>query len=99
MLTNTQKINDDIEDFINRRFPIDCNWKSGNCYWFSVILHQRYPESVIYYDVIDGHFCVKIGESYYDWEGAYSPNIPIEWDKFDKYDSLVKARVIRDCVL
>lgn len=91
-------IENEVLDFIKRRFSIDCNWKSGNCYQFSIILHDRFKNSSVFYDVIDGHFCVKIGDNYYDWEGIYSPTVPIEWDKFDEYDSLLKQRIIRDCI-
>ena len=92
-------IQDEVLEFIHRRFPTDYNWKSGNCYFFAVILHEKYKCSTIYYDVIDGHFCVKIGDKYYDWEGVYYPAAPIEWDNFDEYDSLLKQRIIRDCIL
>lgn len=90
---------DNVLDFINRRFKQDCNWKSGNCWYFSVILKDRFPNGKIFYDVIEGHFCVKIDGNYYDWEGIYVPNIPIEWDKFDEYDSLQKKIIIRDCLM
>lgn len=36
-----------IEEFINRRFPNDCNWLSGNCYYFAIILKDRFPEGNI----------------------------------------------------
>ena len=88
----------EVLEFIQRRFPVDCNWKSGNCYWFSVMLHHKFPKSIIYYDVIDGHFCTKIDGVYYDWEGVYTPIFPVEWDKFDEYDSNQKQIIIRDCI-
>lgn len=91
-------IQDEVLKFIHRRFPIDCHWLDGNCYFFSLILHNKYKPSSIYYDVIDGHFCTKIGNNYYDWKGIYFPTVPIEWDKFDEYDSLRKQRIIRDCI-
>ena len=28
-----------VEEFIQRRFPVDCNWTNGNCYYFAVILN------------------------------------------------------------
>lgn len=92
-------IMNEILEFIKRRFSTDCNWTTGNCYYFATILLSRFPEGAIYYDVIDGHFCVKINNEYYDWNGFYIPIAPIEWDKFDEYDSLQKQRIIRDCLL
>lgn len=92
-------IKDEVLEFVQRRFPADCRWKSGNCYFFSIILKERFKNSNIYYDVIDGHFCVKIDDIYYDWEGIYTPTTLIEWDKFDEYDSLQKQIIIRDCLM
>lgn len=89
----------EVIEFIQRRFPSDCNWKTGNCYYFALILKDRFPQGIIYYDVIACHFCVKIDGLYYDWEGVYTPYIPIEWDKFDEYDSIQKQVIIRDCLL
>lgn len=90
---------DEILEFIKRRFPVDCNWITGNCYWFSVILHHKYPSSIIYYDVINGHFMTLIDGKYYDWTGIIEPDgYLVEWDKFDEYDSLLKQRIIRDCI-
>lgn len=89
----------EVQEFIQRRFPTNCNWKSGNCYYFSQILLSRFPEGILCYDVIDGHFCVKIDEVYYDWCGIYIPTAPIEWDKFDEYDNIQKQVVIRDCIM
>lgn len=98
-----KKITDtnEVIDFIQRRFPTDCMWKSGNCYYFALILHNRFPNSRICYDVVDGHFCVKIDDVYYDWEGIYTPDCfdnVIAWEQFDDYDTLRKQRIIRDCL-
>ena len=90
----------DIQEFIQRRFQSDCNWLTGNCYYFSLILKDRFPDGVIYYDVINGHFVFKYLEKYYDWSGEIHPQgYLVEWDKFDKYDSLQKQVIIRDCIM
>ncbi len=89
-----------VLDFIKRRFPVDCNWITGNCYYFSQILLSRFPEGVVYYDVIYGHFIFKYEDRYYDWTGEIdSKGYLVEWDKFDEYDSLQKQVIIRDCIL
>ena len=89
----------EIIEFINRRFPEDSNWLTGNCYYFSLILKDRFPEGSIYYDVINGHFVFKCEDNYYDWTGiAKSNGYLIEWDKFDEYDSNQKQVIIRDCI-
>ena len=90
----------EIQEFIQRRFQSDCNWLSGNCYYFSLILKDRFPDGNIYYDVIDGHFVFKYQERYYDWSGEIHPECYlVEWDKFDEYDSLQKQVIIRDCIM
>ena len=90
----------EIYEFIQRRFQSDCNWLAGNCYYFSLILKDRFPDGIIYYDVIDGHFIFKYQESYYDWSGEIHPDgYLVEWDKFEQYDSLQKQVIIRDCIM
>jgi hypothetical protein len=90
-----------ILEFINRRFKDDCSWVTGNCYYFSIILKDRFPEGTIYYDVINGHFVFWYDGKFYDWTGTVKTKdgYYIAWDVFDKYDSLEKERIIRDCVL
>lgn len=89
----------EVLEFIHRRFPVDCNWLTGNCYHFSVILKDRFPHGSIYYDVINGHFVFKYEDYYYDWSGEVSPKgYLVEWDMFDDYDSNQKRIIIRDCI-
>ena len=91
---------DEILEFIKRRFKIDCNWISGNCYYFSIILKDRFPEGKIFYDVIYGHFVFLYNEKYYDWTGCINPKgYLVDWDNFDKYDCLQKERIIQDCLM
>lgn len=95
---NQKQITKAVEEFIRKRFPVDCNWKSGNCYYFAVMLNARFPEGRIYYDVINGHFALKIGEKFYDFSGETVPDFAIAWDSFQEYDALRYKRVIRDCI-
>ena len=89
----------EILDFIKHRFPTDCKWTTGNCYYFSQILLSRFPTGVIYYDVINGHFVTLVDGKYYDWTGCVKPDVPIKWDEFDKYDNTQKQVIIRDCIM
>lgn len=86
--------------FIKRRFPVDCNWLSGNCYYFAQILMARFPEAKLYYMPVVGHFIVKIGTTYYDWAGIVTigNDVIVEWDCMYEYDENVKRHVIRDCI-
>ena len=90
----------EVLEFIQRRFKKDCNWIDGNCYYFAVILKDRFPEGEILYDVIYGHFVFQYDNKYYDWTGIHNPKgILVDWENFDEYDYLLKKRIIRDCVL
>lgn len=91
---------DKVLEFIQRRFKDDCKWTDGNCYYFAIILKDRFPEGKIYYDTIWGHFIFEYLGQFYDWTGIKNPDTYlVEWDKFDKYDSLQKERIIRDTIL
>ena len=94
-------MSEEVLDFINRRFQTDCDWLTGNCYYFAVILLARFPQGSIYYDIIDGHFVFGYQGLYYDWTGItdYAKDNLVEWNKFDEYDILRKERIIRDCIL
>ncbi len=87
-----------IKEFINRRFPKDCNWKNGNCYFFAVILQSVFGGD-IYYDVINGHFLLQIENNCYDWSGKVDNcGLLVKWNDFEQYDRLQKDRIIRDCL-
>ena len=95
---------DVILDFIKRRFSNDCSWTSGNCYYFALILKDRFDGTILY-DVINGHFVTLIEQYMYDWNGIVDNVYEcckkqyIIWDDFDDYDSYQKERIIQDCVL
>lgn len=93
---------DEVLEFINRRFKKDCNWLNGNCYYFAVILKDRFPEGRIWFDVIWKHFFFEYNGKYYDFSGELvisSEACHILWDEMDAYDRLDKERVIRDCII
>lgn len=90
----------EVLDFIHRRFSIDNNWISGNCYYFAIILKERFPQAIIWYNLIDNHFFVNIDNKFYDWTGEIKINKEdcIEWDKLKDYDELLYKHIIRDCI-
>lgn len=61
---------DIIEDFIKRRFDIDCHWLDGNCYFFAMILTRRFPSLYKVYFPIEGHWMATDDEFFYDFNGA-----------------------------
>lgn len=94
---------DTILSFIKRRFPQDCNWTTGNCYFFAQILHLTFGGD-IYYDPIDGHFLCLIDNNFYDWTGLknYSQeeiNLFYKWNELFSIDPIYYNRIIRDCCL
>ena len=96
-----------ILDFIHRRFKQDCNWKTGNCYYFAVILATRFEldDPVIYYDTVDGHFLCRINNVFYDWSGAvafsdeYVNKYIKKWADLYKEDPIWYSRIVRDVIL
>ena len=95
-------MDDEVLEFIKRRFSTDCNWISGNCYYFAEILKLRFTEAVIFYDIIYGHFFVNIHGQDYDWTGKIQrqpESYCIEWEHMKEYDELLYDGIIRDCII
>ena len=92
-------MDEEIKDFIQRRFNTDSNWLNGNCYYFALILKDRF-NGEIFYDVIYGHFLTKINDNFYDYSGEADlrNRVLIKWDDFEDYDKLQKLRIIKDCI-
>ena len=90
---------DEVLEFINRRFSGDCHWTDGNCYWFAKILCDRFDYLKIGYEAVVGHFIAYGNGKYYDWHGEYFPEYRVyEWDKLKDEDDLWYCRLVRDCV-
>lgn len=92
-----------ILEFIKRRFSNDCNWINGNCYFFAQILASRFQGDIIY-DPIDGHFLFfAYDEELYDWTGRreYSNERKrkmIFWKDYNQKDTLNYSHIWRDCI-
>ena len=85
-----------IEKFISR-FS-DCNWLNGNCYYFAVILKDRFNGEIIY-DPIQGHFLMKLIDKCYDFSGCHElPKTFYYWDELEEKDEMHYLRIKRDCV-
>ena len=92
-------IQDEVLEFIHRRFPIDSHFMDMNCYYFSLILHDRFKKGAVWYDVINGHYVYLYNGKYYDWTGIVEPNgYLVEWDKFKEYDEAQYKVIVRDCI-
>lgn len=92
-----------ILEFIKRRFPVDCNWMNGNCYFFAQILASRFGGDVVY-DPIDGHFLfLTYANELYDWTGRreYSDEQKrkmVLWSEYSIIDPLHHEHIWRDCI-
>ena len=96
---------DEILEFINRRFPKDCDWLNGNCFYFAKILQARFS-GAIFYDLIDGHFLFyricndKSKEGFYDYSGKVNPITErlVSFEEYRDVDHLHWEHIVRDCV-
>ena len=88
-----------VLNFIHSRFPVDCRWTDGNCYYFAVILKDAF-KGEIYYDEVDGHFITLIDDKYYDWTGVVEVNSDYisRWETLQLVEPLRAERIIRDCL-
>lgn len=89
-----------ILEFINRRWSnTDGNWFNGNCYYFAVILHERFRKLKIYYLPIQGHFVVGDGSNFYDASGELNlDEEPMLFSQIKKEDPMWYERLIKYCV-
>lgn len=91
-----------ILDFIDRRFgDTDSHWQDGNCYYFALILKDRFPSGKIVYDPVDNHFLFKYLGVLYDSKGIdnRSNREVIKWDKYREFDEEDYKNVIKYCIL
>lgn len=103
-------INEDhnaVIEFINRRFKDESYWLNGNCYYFAIILKERFcnNNSEIYYDVLEGHFICKIDDIFYDWNGIvnyddeYKSKYVKKWSTYHTEDCIHWERIVRDVIM
>lgn len=94
---------EEVLEFINRRFKKDCDWMNGNCYYFAKILQVRFPKLEIVYFPIEGHFMAwdRKENLFYDATGAHCANgKPFnEWEKMRTEEPFWYYRLMSDCVI
>lgn len=91
-------------EFIKRRFfGFDQKyWNTGNCYYFAVILKDRFGFD-IYYDQIEGHFVAGYVNNdnmfLFDYNGRYYPKDGsiLTVSQIQK-DNNWWSRLVRDCL-
>lgn len=70
---------------------------NGCCYWFAVILKERF-QGTIMYNPIDNHFATLINGFLYDITGQISRDGWEEWDEYKKLDELETERIYKYCI-
>ena len=94
----------DILNFIEKfkfleKQTIERLFTRGNCYYFAIILKERFKYGDIYYLPITNHFVWKYNGKYYDICGEYGTNEKAyKWEAFKKQDELLAKRIERDCL-
>lgn len=94
----------EVEQFIsNFKFDykeeIEVVFTEGNCYYFAVILRERF-NGTIYYLPIDNHFVCKIADDFYDITGKLTlSESPVNWEDLEQQDSAHYKRIVRDCIM
>ena len=97
--------NEDILGFIEKfkflgRNTIERLFTEGNCYYFAVILKERFEGGLIYYLPAANHFVFKYGGKYYDICGEYGTSEKAyEWEAFKKERESLAKRIERDCLV
>lgn len=92
-----------VDWFINRfheHETTDDTFQFGCCYWFAFILYRRFLRegAKIMYDQVENHFGTMIFGKVYDITGDVTSKYRWEpWEKLD--DELLKARIVRDCIM
>lgn len=102
--TNDNIIEKEILSFIkNFKFieekTIERLFTNGNCYYFAIILKERFSSGLIYYFPISNHFTWKYNGKYYDICGEYGTNEKsYEWEDFKLSNPTLAKSIERDCI-
>lgn len=70
----------------------------GYCYWFAVILAERFSGGQILYEPVEGHFVTKIANRYYDIRGDVTKLYQGK-QFYDEAQCLDTESILNGCVL
>lgn len=91
----------EILHFIKQFKDAQSTFLYGCCYWFTVILSQRFGGTTMYLPV-ENHYIQEIDGCLYDVSGdvteKYKEEKIMKWSDMEQYDSALYKRLIRDCV-
>ena len=71
----------------------------GNCYYFAVILKERFKVGDIFYLPIESHFVWKYDGVLFDIKGEHGTSErAYSWEEYKKMEPLGAKRIERDCI-
>ena len=74
----------------------------GYCYYFAIILKDRFPQGEIWYLPVVNHFVYKIEDRFYDATGdcteTYALDLVYSWSEYQMMDAQHSYRIIMDCI-
>lgn len=73
---------------------------NGMCYYFALILKERFGGEICY-SPVDNHFFSRIGNRLYDASGDVTDiyTVFIPWDEYINIDPIHADRIIKSCIL
>lgn len=71
----------------------------GYCYWFAVILSERFVGSHIQYDPIEGHFVTEIGGRLYDIRGDVTEQYQDVREWYSEEYCMEIPSIVNGCIL
>lgn len=93
--------NDEVLEFIYRRFQGDSDWLSMNSFYFAHILCSRFEYLNIYFAPVTEQFIAGYNGKFYDWCGEYDYDnetavllTEIQENDPEMFDKLVQIYVI-----
>ncbi len=103
---------DTVLDFIYKfksaftdKMDLEWGFLNGNCYWFAIILKERFSFGDIYYDPEASHFvfgydrCAD-GVKFYDITGVCFPSeSTMRWSEYMGYDYTHAEKILLDCII
>lgn len=97
-------IHANIEDFIEKFKQFEQNnvlldtFTGGFCYWFAVILAERFSGGQILYEPVEGHFVTRIASRYYDIRGDVTEQYEGK-EFYDEQTCVETDSILRGCIL
>lgn len=87
----------DVLKFIDAFSDMKEHYLSGKCYWFAVILRERFGGR-IFYNQIDNHWACLIGGHLFDASGEIDQTGFEQWPGIIKDDTPYYNRLLSQCI-